>query len=85
VKFIISVVAERILSHYFEAIDLIEKITGEMIKHDFGPPREGDHIWWITNISKVKSHYPHWDVSVGLREIFKEIYESLIEHGLNKK
>jgi CDP-paratose 2-epimerase len=68
-----------------EAIDLIEKITGKRIKYDFGPTREGDHIWWITNISKVKSHYPRWDVSVGLEEIFKEIYEFLIEHDFNKK
>jgi CDP-paratose 2-epimerase len=68
-----------------EAIDLIEKITGKRIKYDFGPPREGDHIWWITNISKIKLHYPHWDVSMSLEEIFKEIYEFLVEHGLNKK
>lgn len=68
-----------------EAIDLIEKITGKRIEYDFGPPREGDHIWWITNINKAKSHYPNWDISIGLEEIFKEIYEFLIGHVFNNK
>jgi CDP-paratose 2-epimerase len=68
-----------------EAIDLIEKITGKRIKYDFGPAREGDHIWWITNISKARLHYPNWDIRISLDEIFKEIYEFLIEHGLDKK
>jgi len=58
-----------------EAIDLIEEITGKRINYKLGPEREGDHIWWITNLRKVKSHYPNWDVKIGLREIFKEIYD----------
>jgi CDP-paratose 2-epimerase len=58
-----------------EAIDLIEEITGKRIQYKFGPAREGDHIWWISSIKKVKSHYPNWDPKTGLKEIFKEIYE----------
>jgi CDP-paratose 2-epimerase len=60
-----------------EAIDLIEEITGERLEYDFGSTREGDHIWWITNISKARSHYPSWDITMDLKTIFKEIYESL--------
>jgi CDP-paratose 2-epimerase len=60
-----------------EAIDLIEEITGERLKYDFGPAREGDHIWWITNINKARSHYPSWDITMDLKMIFKEIYEFL--------
>jgi CDP-paratose 2-epimerase len=60
-----------------EAIDLIEEITGERLEYDFGPTREGDHIWWITNISKARSHYPSWTLLMDLKMIFKEIYESL--------
>jgi len=58
-----------------EAIDLIEEITGKRIKYNFGPEREGDHIWWITNLKKVRTHYPNWDITLNLKEIFREIYE----------
>jgi len=58
-----------------EAIDLIEEITGKRIKYNFGPEREGDHIWWITNLKKVRTHYPNWDITINLKEIFREIYE----------
>jgi len=54
---------------------LIEEVTGKRIKYKFGPAREGDHIWWITNLKKVGSHYPNWDIKIGLKEIFEEIYE----------
>jgi len=60
-----------------ESIDLIQEITGKEINYNFGPAREGDHIWWITNINKVKSQFPHWDIKIGLREIFSEIYYSM--------
>lgn len=56
----------------------------EKIIYDFGLQREGDHIWWITNISKAKLHYLNWDVRISLKEIFREIYNFLVEHGLNK-
>ncbi len=59
-----------------EAVDLIEEITGKKINYKFGPEREADHIWWISNIRKAKEHY-RWDVKIGLRDIFEEIYESL--------
>jgi len=62
-----------------EAIDLIEEITGRRIIYDHGPVREGDHIWWITNMRKVRSHYPNWDIKINLRQIFKEIYEVQLE------
>lgn len=61
-----------------EAIDLIEKITNKKINYKFGPEREADHIWWISNINKVKNHYPNWDVKINLKEIFLEIYEKLL-------
>jgi len=62
-----------------EAIDLIEEITGRRINYVFGKEREADHIWWISNINKVRNHYPDWDVKIRLKEIFKEIYEILAD------
>jgi CDP-paratose 2-epimerase len=59
-----------------EAIDLIEEITGKRINYEYAKEREADHIWWISNIQKAKEHYK-WDIKIKLKEIFKEIYESL--------
>lgn len=65
-----------------EAIDLIEKITGKQINFQFGPKREADHIWWISNINKARSHYP-WDININLEDTFKEIYNELLQQGKN--
>jgi CDP-paratose 2-epimerase len=58
-----------------EAIDLIEQITGNKISHDNGSAREGDHMWWITSLRKVKSHFQNWNLTMDINRIFREIYE----------
>lgn len=60
-----------------EAIDLIEQITGREIKYKLGPEREADHIWWISNINKARSHYPNWDIRTDLHDVFSDIYKAL--------
>lgn len=60
-----------------ESIRLIEKITGKQMKYKNGPEREADHIWWISDISKARLHYPAWDIRIGLEQTFKDIYEAL--------
>ena len=60
-----------------ESFDLIEKVTGKKINYEHGPEREADHIWWISNMGKVKRHYAEWAVRINLKEIFQEIYEVL--------
>ena len=59
-----------------ESFDLIEDITGKKMNYVLGPEREADHIWWISNISKAISHFPSWDIRIGLKEVFTEIYEA---------
>lgn len=58
-----------------EAINLIEEITGKQLNYKLDSVREGDHIWWITDLGKVKSHFSSWDVRIGISDIFKEIFE----------
>jgi CDP-paratose 2-epimerase len=60
-----------------ESFDLIEEVTGKKISYRDAPKREADHIWWISNINKVRSHYPGWNIRIGLRDVFEEIYEAL--------
>lgn len=59
-----------------EAIDLIEEITGKKMNYRLEKEREADHVWWISNINKARSHYK-WDVKISLKEIFSEIHEAL--------
>jgi CDP-paratose 2-epimerase len=35
--------------------------------------REGDHIWYITDYHKFKSHYPEWSIKTSLKDILKII------------
>jgi CDP-paratose 2-epimerase len=62
-----------------ESFDLIEEITGKRIEYKFGPQREADHIWWISNINKAMSHYPKWKVRIELKDVFTEIYNTLLD------
>jgi CDP-paratose 2-epimerase len=35
--------------------------------------RIGDHICYISDLTKFKSHYPNWEITLGLDEIFCQI------------
>jgi CDP-paratose 2-epimerase len=36
--------------------------------------RIGDHIWWISDVSKFKAHYPGWDLTYTVPDILKEMF-----------
>lgn len=36
--------------------------------------RAGDHICYISDLKKMKEHYPGWDIRKSLDDIFLEIY-----------
>jgi CDP-paratose 2-epimerase len=57
-----------------EAFDRVEEFTGQKMNHEYVERhREGDHICYISNVAKLKSHYPRWDITRSLDEILKEI------------
>ncbi len=63
-----------------EAIELCEKITQKKMCRTYKDKnRKGDHIWWISNVEKFKSHYPDWNYKYGLEAILKEIYNRMVE------
>jgi len=39
-------------------------------------PRRGDHICYISNLEKIKSHYPAWEITKDLILIIREITEA---------
>jgi CDP-paratose 2-epimerase len=59
-----------------EAIRLCEDISGRKLQTTYlETNRSGDHIWWITDVSKFRGHYPNWNLTRGVREILTEIFE----------
>ena len=60
-----------------EALDLVEEIAQIKVKRNIlKNPRVGDHIWYVSDTSKFKKHYPKW------KQIYdtKKIIEELVEH-----
>ncbi len=61
-----------------EAISLCEEISGRKLAwHYEETNRIGDHIWWISDVRKFQSHYPHWKFRFGLREILEQIFRAM--------
>lgn len=57
-----------------EAFRLVEEITGRPMQYEYlDQHREGDHILYISDLAKLRAHYPGWDIQVPLREIFAQI------------
>jgi CDP-paratose 2-epimerase len=60
-----------------EAFKLIESISGKKMVYEYvDKNREGDHICYISDLGKMRAHYPGWDITKNLKVIFEEIYES---------
>jgi CDP-paratose 2-epimerase len=43
--------------------------------------REGDHICYYSDLRKCREHYPEWDLTKSLDDIFNEIHASWIGRG----
>ena len=57
-----------------EAIEKVEKILGKKAVYEYKPEnRVGDHIWYISDVTKFKSHYPGWDFKYNIDMILEEI------------
>ncbi len=60
-----------------EAIEKIEKITGKKAIIEYSEQnRSGDHIWYISDVSKFKKHYSKWDYKYNIDQIIEEICRS---------
>jgi CDP-paratose 2-epimerase len=59
-----------------EAIALCEEITGKKMNVTYTDTnRIGDHIWYISDLSKFINHYPDWYWKYDLRTTAIEIFE----------
>lgn len=63
-----------------EAFELIEQISGRKMVYEYSDEaRSGDHVCYISDLSKMKSHYPQWGISKSLPTIFEEIHRSWLK------
>ena len=60
-----------------EAFALFEKLSGKKMQHVYvDENRQGDHIVYISDLSKMREHYPDWNITKSLEQIFTEVIES---------
>jgi len=67
-----------------EAFDLVQNISGKQMKFQYvDQNRSGDHICYYSDLRKMKSHYPSWDITKDLNTIFSEIVNSWTQKNEN--
>lgn len=65
-----------------EAIALCETITGNKMQVSYTEDnRIGDHIWYISDVSKFAAHYPGWRLTYTTEDILSEIFKELTTRG----
>jgi len=60
-----------------EAFDMISEISGIDMKYQYSDQnRIGDHICYYSDLRKMKAHYPNWDITKSIKDIFQETYDA---------
>ena len=60
-----------------EALNYIESLANINVKRIYHKNnRVGDHIWYISNTSKFRKHYPSWKQRYGTKQIIEELINS---------
>ena len=60
-----------------EAIDLCEEISGNKMNYTYSETnRIGDHIWYISDLSKFKAHYPEWNWQYSLKDTLGQMFDA---------
>jgi CDP-paratose 2-epimerase len=58
----------------WEAFKITEKFSGKKQIHQYvDENRVGDHICYISNLSKMRAHYPAWNITISLEETIRQI------------
>jgi CDP-paratose 2-epimerase len=66
-----------------EAIDMCEQISGKKLKYTLSDhARNGDHIWYISSMSKFIEHYPKWTITIDLNQTLTQIHDAMVERSV---
>ncbi len=64
-----------------EAFDRVDQMTGKRIRWEYrDEARKGDHICYISDLRKLRSHFPNWKLTYSLDRILEEIVALEEEH-----
>ncbi|WP_212003265.1 NAD-dependent epimerase/dehydratase family protein [Chitinophaga sp. HK235] len=61
-----------------EAIQMCETIAGKKMNYSYSPTnRIGDHIWYISDVSKFQTDYPEWSYKYDLESTLHQIFTEM--------
>jgi CDP-paratose 2-epimerase len=62
-----------------EAITICERITGNKMNYQYSNDnRIGDHIWYISDLTKFRAHYPTWQQKYNCEDILVQIHDAAL-------
>ena len=60
-----------------EAFQWVESFTGKQQRYTYQPKnRIGDHICYYSDLRKMRTHFPNWDISITLEETIRQIADA---------
>jgi CDP-paratose 2-epimerase len=63
-----------------EAIEWCEKISGNKMNYSYAETnRIGDHIWYISDVSRFRQHYPGWNYRFNLEDTLVEMHDNMFK------
>jgi CDP-paratose 2-epimerase len=63
-----------------EAIHLCQEIADRELQYSYAEDnRIGDHIWYISDLTKFKQRYTRWSIQYNIRGILRDIYATNVE------
>ncbi|MFC1680965.1 NAD-dependent epimerase/dehydratase family protein [Pseudomonadota bacterium] len=61
-----------------EAIGLTNELYGRELNYSISQHnRDGDHVWWVSDIRKFQNDYPDWQLKYDVTAIISELIEAL--------
>jgi len=61
-----------------KCITIIENIAGKKIYYNYTDNnRKGDYICYISNLNKIKKHFPEWKIKYSLTDIIEEMIDNI--------
>jgi len=65
-----------------EAFDRAQALSGKAMSWEYvDKAREGDHICYISDLTKMRQHYPGWGITKSLDDIFGELVASWVQRA----
>ena len=69
-----------------EAFDRVDRLVGKRVQWEYrDEARKGDHICYISDLRKLRAHFPNWKLTYNLERILEEIVESEEGHVRNAR